>query len=126
MPTSTSQLPWELGQKPLMLAPMQGLTNHALRNLLIDWVAPDVVFTEFIRVSAVSRKRVTRSDLRDIAAGNPATPLIAQLVGNGSEALVDAAHQAQAAGPRPPHPTPFPTTPHFESRGCRLGPRPVV
>ena len=34
----------------LMLAPMQGLTNRVLRQWFIDHVAPDMVFTEFMRV----------------------------------------------------------------------------
>ena len=33
-----------------MLAPMQGLTNRALRSLFVEWVRPDVVFTEFVQV----------------------------------------------------------------------------
>jgi hypothetical protein len=30
-------LPWHSEQKPLMLAPLQGLTNRATRSLFIDW-----------------------------------------------------------------------------------------
>jgi len=29
-------LPWGAGQRPLMLAPMQGLTNSALRHLYLQ------------------------------------------------------------------------------------------
>jgi tRNA-dihydrouridine synthase len=32
-----------------MLAPMQGLTNRALRAYFIEHVRPDVIFTEFMR-----------------------------------------------------------------------------
>ncbi len=93
-------LPWPEGTKPLMLAPMQGLTNRALRALFIEWVRPDVVFTEFMRVSNVSRKRLRRSDLVEAASTTADTPLVAQLVGNSTAALVAAACNAQAAGAR--------------------------
>lgn len=37
----SSVLPWDKGTTPLMLAPMQGVTNRATRALFIDWVKPD-------------------------------------------------------------------------------------
>jgi tRNA-dihydrouridine synthase len=90
-------LPWSEAITPLMLAPLQGLTNRAMRSLFIDWVRPDVVFTEFMRVSSVSRKRLSRTDLREAGSGGD-VPLIAQLVGHGRRALVEAATAAQEAG----------------------------
>jgi tRNA-dihydrouridine synthase len=81
-----------------MLAPMQGLTNRALRALFVKWVRPDVVFTEFMRVSSVSSKRLTPSDRREIAADEDGVPLVVQLVGHGTEALVAAARAAQEMG----------------------------
>ena len=65
-----------------MLAPMQGLTNRAMRDVFIDWVRPDVVFTEFMRVSNVSRKRLVRNDLIEAGSTAGGVPLVAQLVGN--------------------------------------------
>lgn len=91
-------LPWESGVKPLMLAPLQGLTNRATRGLFIDWVRPDVVFTEFMRVSSVGRKHLSKNDLREAASTIGSVPLVAQLVGNNSQALVEAARHAEAAG----------------------------
>lgn len=81
-----------------MLAPMQGVTNRALRALFIDWVRPDVVFTEFMRVSNVSRKRLARNDLAEAGSATGGVPLVAQLVGNEAQALVAAARNAEAAG----------------------------
>lgn len=83
-----------------MLAPLQGLTNHAMRALFIDWVRPDVVFTEFMRVSNVSRKHLTRRDLLEATTTTKEVPLVAQLVGNQEKALVTAARNAEAAGVR--------------------------
>jgi tRNA-dihydrouridine synthase len=94
-------LPWPAAKTPLMLAPMQGLTNRALRGLFIDWVRPDVVCTEFMRVSAVaSKRRLAAGDLREVAADEGGIPLVVQLIGHGRDALVSAAQAAQAAGAR--------------------------
>lgn len=94
-------LPWPTGVTPLMLAPMQGVTNRALRQLFIDWVRPDVVCTEFMRVSSVAgKRRLAASDLREVAASEGGVPLLVQLIGHGREALVAAAKAAQAAGAR--------------------------
>ena len=94
------KLPWRSGKTPLMLAPMQGLTNRAMRAMFIDWVRPDVVFTEFMRVSNVSRKRLMRNDLTEAGSATGGVPLVAQLVGNDVQALVAAARNAETAGAR--------------------------
>jgi len=87
------------GTLPLMLAPMQGLTNRALRAHFIQEVRPDVVFTEFMRVNPVAAvKRLSAVDLREIAAAEEGVPLVVQLVGHGRDALVSAALAAQQAG----------------------------
>ncbi|RNC71873.1 MAG: tRNA-dihydrouridine synthase family protein [Desulfuromonadales bacterium] len=82
-----------------MLAPMQGLTNRALRAQFIQWVRPDTVFTEFMRVNPPgARQRLAAGDLRDLAAAEGGVPLVVQLIGHGRESLVSAAQAAQAAG----------------------------
>ena len=92
-------LPWQPGTTPLMLAPMQGLTNRALRAYFIEHVRPDVIFTEFMRVNtAPAGEYLTAADRRDIASEQEGVPLVVQLVGHGREALVSAARVAQEAG----------------------------
>ena len=87
-------LPWQPGTTPLMLAPMQGLTNRALRAYFIEHVRPDVIFTEFMRVNtAPAGTGLTATDLRDIASEQGGVPLVVQLVGHGREALVLAARR---------------------------------
>ncbi len=81
-----------------MLAPMQGLTNRALRALFIDWVEPDVVFTEFIRVTAGTRRGLKASDRQEAASRAGGVPLVVQLIGRDAETLVPAAVAAQQAG----------------------------
>ncbi len=93
-------LPWREGCRPLMLAPMQGLTNSALRQCFIDHYAPDVVFTEFVRVNSQSRKRIARNDLADISNPHGGVPLVVQLIGNQAQALAEAAVRVEAAGCR--------------------------
>lgn len=91
--------PWLAGHPPLMLAPMQGLTNRALRALFIDWVRPDTVFTEFMRVNPGGARQPLRAgDLREVAATEGGVPLVVQLIGHDHEALVAAAVGAQEAG----------------------------
>jgi tRNA-dihydrouridine synthase len=82
-----------------MLAPMQGLTNRALRAYFIEHVRPDVIFTEFMRVNtAPAGAGLTAADLRDVATEQEGVPLVVQLVGHEREALVLAARVAQEAG----------------------------
>jgi tRNA-dihydrouridine synthase len=82
-----------------MLAPMQGLTNRALRAYFIEHVRPDVIFTEFMRVNtAPAGMSLNAVDRRDIASEQDGVPLVVQLVGHGREALVSAARVAQDAG----------------------------
>jgi tRNA-dihydrouridine synthase B len=94
----TARLPWPHDLKPLMLAPMQGLTNRGLRSLFIEWVRPDLVFTELIRVRPGSRKLLSKADAAEIAAHEYEVPLVAQLIGNEPTALMDAAMAVQEHG----------------------------
>lgn len=96
--TATSKLPWAAGSLPLMLAPMQGLTNRALRSLFIDRVRPDVVFTEFVRVKASVRKNITENDRQEVVSAGGGVPLVVQLIGTDTEALLVAANTVQELG----------------------------
>ncbi len=95
-----SPLPWRRETKPLMLAPMQGLTNRDLRSLFIDWVRPDVVFSEFIRVGGGKRRNLRPAQLQDLAPHQGGVPLIAQLIGNQPKLLAEAAQTLQNNGIR--------------------------
>jgi tRNA-dihydrouridine synthase len=95
-----TMLPWQPGTTPLMLAPMQGLTNRSLRSYFIEQVRPDVIFTEFMRVKAGAAIPLLPADVRDIAPEQEGVPLVVQLVGHGRDLLVAAARTAQEAGAR--------------------------
>lgn len=82
-----------------MLAPMQGLTNRGLRDLFARWVQPDTLFTEFMRVApGETGKRLSATDLQEMAPHEAGIPLVVQLIGHGTGALVQAAHIAQQQG----------------------------
>ena len=81
-----------------MLAPMQGLTNRALRTLFINRVRPDVVFTEYVRAQADIKKCISDNDRREIKNECDTTPLVVQLIGSNINFLVAAANTVQELG----------------------------
>jgi tRNA-dihydrouridine synthase len=81
-----------------MLAPMQGLTNSALRHLYLQKYQPDLVFTEFVRVQTQTRKRVAKNELADLQDHAAMAPLVVQLIGNDPSPLAEAALLLQAKG----------------------------
>lgn len=97
---SRAELPWNPGSTPLMLAPLQGVTNRALRACFIDRVRPDTVFTEFMQARNQGAKALSAADRREAGATHGDVPLVAQLIGHRTEVLVLAAQTAQAAGAR--------------------------
>lgn len=91
-------LPWKPGTVPLMLAPMQGLTNRALRGLFAERYQPDVVFTEYVMVKADRRTPISKSDRLEVTADAGSVPLVVQLIGGDPEAMLAAACTAQELG----------------------------
>ncbi|MFO7831848.1 MAG: tRNA-dihydrouridine synthase family protein [Desulfuromonadaceae bacterium] len=81
-----------------MLAPLQGLTHASMRTVQMELGAPDVLFSEFVRVSNVSRRRISRRELDDSRTHSLKAPLVVQLVGNNPEALSAAALLLQENG----------------------------
>ncbi len=71
-----------------MLAPMQGLTNRALRHVYAESVRPDVLFTEFVRVRPRAKKLVAQSDFTEALAEETGIPLIVQVIGCAEEGVV--------------------------------------
>jgi tRNA-dihydrouridine synthase len=82
-----------------MLAPMQGVTNRAVRQVFAEWVRPDVLFTEFMRVRhGAGAGQLSQADLDDAQAHQHGVPLVVQIIGRDLEPLVLAANAAQEAG----------------------------
>jgi tRNA-dihydrouridine synthase B len=84
-------LPWDKKTTPLMLAPMQGLTNRGLRKVFAHQYRPDFMFTEFVRIQAGAKKLLTWVDYLEIAPEKNQPPLIVQLIGRDPESLGKAA-----------------------------------
>jgi len=91
------ELPWGDNKTPLILAPMQGLTNRPVRKIFISKVQPDVVFTEFLRVRSKRGQEIHPRDLKEISI-NDGAPLVVQLIGRHTETLVNAAKTAIDVG----------------------------
>lgn len=92
------QLPWDRQVQPLILAPLQGLTHASMRRVQMELGKPDVLFSEFVQVSNVSRRRISKRDLEDSLTHGLSAPLVMQLVGNNPQALGEAASLLQDNG----------------------------
>ena len=90
-------VPWTQ-DTPLMLAPMQGLTNRALRGVFGRTVRPDVLFTEFVRVRPRARKPIANSDFTEALTTVPGIPLVVQVIGSADEGVVQATRDLVARG----------------------------
>lgn len=99
MTSETSHpLPWAPGETPLMLAPMQGLTNRAFRQVLAELGRPDVLFTEFVRVRPGAEKVIADSDLAEATSTIDGVPLVVQVIGSPDEGTVEATADLVARG----------------------------
>jgi tRNA-dihydrouridine synthase len=81
-----------------MLAPMQGLTNRALRAVFGQTVRPDVLFTEFVRVRPRAKTLITNSDFTEALSTVPGIPLVVQVIGSADEGVVEATRDLVARG----------------------------
>lgn len=94
----TSRLPWGTKQNPLLLAPMQGVTNRGLREVFGTTVRPDVLFTEFVRVRPGSPTPVTNADFIEATTQVPGIPLVVQVIGSADEGVVEATRELVSRG----------------------------
>lgn len=82
--------------RPILLAPMEDVTERPFRRLCRRFGA-DLVYTEFVSSEGLIRHAArTRAK---IAFGEDERPIAIQLYGNREEALVEAARLSAAAGP---------------------------
>lgn len=81
-----------------MLAPMQGLTNRALRDVYGQLAKPDVLFTEFVRVRPNAEKAIADSDFVEATTRVPGIPLVVQVIGCADDGVVAAVGDLVARG----------------------------
>lgn len=86
----------DLGPMPLMLAPMEDVTDQSFRLICKEFGA-DMVYTEFISSDALIRDAAKSMAKLSIATAE--RPVGIQIYGNQVDAMVQAALIAQAAGP---------------------------
>jgi nifR3 family TIM-barrel protein len=77
----------------LALAPMQDVTDWAFWKLMASYGGADLYFTEYFRVTEVSR--LDRNILRSITENPTGRPAIAQMIGNDIPSLVRTARELQ-------------------------------
>ncbi len=86
----------ELGEKPLLLAPMEDVTDPSFRYMCKRFGA-DVVYTEFISSDGLIRDAA--KSLKKLKIDDAERPVGIQIYGHLIEPMVEAARMAEAADP---------------------------
>lgn len=86
----------ELGEQPLLLAPMEDVTDPSFRYMCKRFGA-DVVYTEFISSDGLIRDAA--KSLKKLEIDDAERPVGIQIYGHLIEPMVEAARMAEAAGP---------------------------
>ncbi len=86
----------DLGERPVMLAPMEDVTDQSFRQICREQGA-DMVYTEFVSADALVRN--IDSSVRKMTIQPGERPAAIQIYGRTVEAMVEAARIAEAARP---------------------------
>ncbi len=86
----------DLGERPVLLAPMEDVTDPAFRMLCKRFGA-DMVYTEFVSSDALIRE--VNSTMRKLEICDEERPVAIQIYGKDTEAMVGAAKMVGAAHP---------------------------
>lgn len=86
----------DLGERPLLLAPMEDVTDPSFRYMCKRFGA-DVVYTEFISSDGLIRDAA--KSLKKLQIDDAERPVGIQIYGHLIEPMVEAARMAEAAGP---------------------------
>lgn len=86
----------DLGERPVLLAPMEDVTDPAFRMLCKRFGA-DMVYTEFVSSDALIRE--INSTMRKLEICDEERPVAIQIYGKDAEAMVGAAKMVEAAHP---------------------------
>ena len=84
----------DLGEKPLMLAPMEDVTDASFRFICKEFGA-DMTYTEFVSSDGLIRD--AKKSLAKLVTYDHEAPIGIQIYGNIPEAMVDAAKMAEKA-----------------------------
>lgn len=86
----------DLGEKPVLLAPMEDVTDPSFR-LICKEQGADMVYTEFVSADALIRN--INSTTRKLSINDAERPAAIQIYGKEVAPMVEAARIAEAAGP---------------------------
>lgn len=86
----------DLGERPLLLAPMEDVTDASFRLMCREQGAA-LVYTEFVSAEALVRD--IKSTVRKLTIDERERPVAIQIYGREAEAVVDAAKIVEQAGP---------------------------
>ncbi|MDE6532855.1 MAG: tRNA dihydrouridine synthase DusB [Muribaculaceae bacterium] len=86
----------DLGERPVMLAPMEDVTDPSFR-LICHEQGARMVYTEFVSSEALVRN--IASTARKLQIDDRERPVAIQIYGREPEAMVEAARMVEAAGP---------------------------
>ena len=86
----------DLGEKPVLLAPMEDVTDPSFRLICREQGA-DMVYTEFVSADALIRN--INATTRKLTINNAERPAAIQIYGKEVGPMVEAARIAEAAGP---------------------------
>lgn len=86
----------DLGERPIMLAPMEDVTDPSFR-LICKEQGADMVYTEFVSCDALVRN--INSTTRKLITNEAERPVAIQIYGKEIEPMMQAAEIAAAAGP---------------------------
>ncbi len=85
-----------LGERPVMLAPMEDVTYQSFRQICREQGA-DMVYTEFVSADALIRN--IDSTLRKLTIQPGERPAAIQIYGRTVDSMVEAARMAESANP---------------------------
>ena len=86
----------DLGERPVMLAPMEDVTDPAFR-LMCKRFGADMVYTEFVSSDALVR--LVNKTTQKLRISDEERPVAIQIYGKDPEAMAEAARIAEEAGP---------------------------
>lgn len=86
----------DLGEQPVMLAPMEDVTDESFR-LICKEMGADMTYTEFVSADALIRN--IQATTRKLAIADGERPTAIQIYGREVDPMVEAAKIVEAAGP---------------------------
>lgn len=86
----------DLGERPIMLAPMEDVTDVSFR-LICKEMGADMTYSEFVSADALIRN--IQATTRKLSIAPPERPTAIQIYGKEVEPMVEAAKIVEAAGP---------------------------